>query len=178
MLDLVFKHICANLLPVLVSKRRIIFVLPRCLSAHFEPKWEQNWRISQKTLESLPVRSSALMPTHCTKHESAKNQHNTAPFGENIPLIHFWPYLHVPLWYLLTKSWQYFWLECLELDTSAVCPVVSYFLRQIWNTKTRALSFTISNNTYFIYTGTKLWTGDQCSGQTHFLYTFKNMCFF
>lgn len=83
----------------------------------------------------------------------------------------------VLLWYLLTKSWQYLWLECLELDTSAVCPVASYLVRQIWNTKTRALSFTISNNTYFIYTGTKLWTGDQCSGQTHFIYTFKNVLF-
>lgn len=64
-------------------------------------------------------------------------------------------------------------LECL----SWVGPMASYFISGIQ--KTRALSFTIAHSTYFIYTGTELWTEDQCSGQTHliyiYLYTFTTL---
>lgn len=62
-----------------------------------------------------------------------------------------------------------YWNVCSE-ETLNICSWSGGFILYIWNTKTRALSFTISNNThFFIYTGTKLWTGDQCSGQTHLI---------
>lgn len=64
------------------------------------------------------------------------------------------------------------WNVCRE-ESLNICSWSDGFIRFIWNTKIRALSFTITNNTYFIiYTGTKLWTGDQCSGQTHLIYIY------
>lgn len=114
---------------------------------------------------------STLTPTHCTKHESVKNQHDKVRL-EDVSLVRSWPHLMpravCSQYHGSTSDWN-----VSGLGSSAVCPVASNVTRQIWNTKTRALSFTISNRTYLVYTGTELWTEEQCSGQTHLVHTFK-----